>query len=197
LKKENRLIKKLRSLISRRDQLIPEVEKHQIISIDINDMDESIRKLRAEADNEHQLMIDANKLGDEIWDQIKPMLEERDFLRGEADRMHATFISEREKADEVHSSMKEMLSKVNEIRDELKLQRKERDQLVVDHNEMVRMKLKTPDEDDDLADSLSNQLMEQGSLSFGGTALSDSQSIKKSQSKKKHTRRLGTSRGRR
>jgi len=197
LDKENRLIKKLRSLISRRDQLIPEVEQHQIISIDLSDMDESIKRLRAEADNEHQLMLDANKLADEIWDLIKPMLEERDFLRGEGDRLHASYISEREKADEAHSSMKEMLSKVNEIRDEIKSQRDEREQLVIEHNESVRMKLKTPDQDEDLADSLSNQLMEQGSLTFGGTTIPGSLSTKKQTPKKKTSRRLGTSRGRR
>ena len=73
LEKENSLIKKLRSLILKRDKLIPEVENHQIISIDLNDMDDSIQRLRAEADNEHKLMLEQNKLADEIWEQIKTM----------------------------------------------------------------------------------------------------------------------------
>ena len=42
LEKENSLIKKLRSLISRRDELIPHVEQQRIVSIDLSDMDLSL-----------------------------------------------------------------------------------------------------------------------------------------------------------
>ena len=82
LEKENSLIKKLRSLISRRDELIPHVEQQRIVSIDLSDMDESIQRLRAEADNEHKLMLEQNSLADEIWSEIKPLFEEREFLWG-------------------------------------------------------------------------------------------------------------------
>ena len=160
LEKENSLIKKLRSLISRRDELIPEVEQQNIISIDLNDMDESIQKLRAEADNEHTLMIEQNKLADEIWGEIKPMLEERDFLRGESDRLHSLFLEEREKADVSHKGGVELLSKVNEIRDEIKSQHAERERLIRDHNKSVREALRGPDEDENLAESLTERLLE-------------------------------------
>ena len=60
-------------------------------------------------------MLEQNSLADEIWNEIKPMFEERDFLRGEGDRLHALFVHEREKADEAHASLVEMLSKVNEM----------------------------------------------------------------------------------
>ena len=169
LDKENSLIKKLKSLISRRDKLIPDVEEHQIISIDLSDMDESIQKRRAEADNEHNMMIDQNKLADDIWAEIKPMLEERDFLRGEGDRLHSLFVEERGKADEAHSSGLELLSKVNEIRDEIKAQHKEREKLIKDHNQSVREALKGPDEDEGLAESMTEMLLEEGSITFGGT----------------------------
>ena len=195
LEKENNLIKKLKSLISRREELIPSVEEHQIISIDLSDMDESIQRLRAEADNEHQKMIDQNKLADEIWNDIKPLFEERDFLRGEGDRLHSIFVSEREKSDETHSSIVEMLAKVNEIKDEIKSQWLERERLVRDHNKSVREALKTPDQDENMVDDLSKRLIEGGSITFGGTVPPSSEELEPSNSNKKTTRRLGTSRG--
>tara|TARA_B100000959_G_scaffold261087_1_gene298284 strand:+ start:8049 stop:9035 length:987 start_codon:yes stop_codon:yes gene_type:complete len=196
LDKENRMIKKLRSLMARRDELIPSVEEHQLITIDLGDMDESIQRLRAEADNEHQLMIEKNKLADEIWEEIKPMLEERDFLRGEGDRLHSIFVKEREKADEVHASTVEMQTKVTEIRKELKSQYEERERMVREHNDSVRQALKTPDLDDDLADSLSEQLIESGSITFGGTVAEQSSGEPARRRKRKSSRKLGTARGR-
>jgi uncharacterized coiled-coil DUF342 family protein len=195
LDKENDLIKQLRSLISKRDELLPAVKENQIITIDLGDMEDSIQRLKAEADNEHQLMIDQNKLADSIWSEIKPLFEERDFLKGEGDRLHAAFLSERQKADEVHSSIVEMLAKVNVIRDEIKSQLDERRRLVRDHNQSVRDALKTPDQDEGLVDSLSKELMESGSITFGGT-VADSQETGVTHLKgKRPSRRLRTTRG--
>ncbi len=197
LDKENSLLKKLRTLIAKREELIPEVEQQNIISIDLSDMDESIQKLRAEADNEHNMMIDQNKLADDIWAEIKPMLEERDFLRGEGDRLHSLFVEERGKADEAHSSGLELLSKVNEIRDEMKTQHLEREALIRDHNMSVREALRGPDEDENLADSMTKSLLEGGSITFGGTgSKSESNQNSNKSTIKRQTRRLGTSRGR-
>jgi uncharacterized coiled-coil DUF342 family protein len=195
LDKENRLIKKLRSLISRRDELIPTVEEHQIMSIDIGDMDESILRLRSEADNEHQNMISQNKLADEIWDEIKPMLEERDFLRGEGDRLHSMFVSERGKADETHAQITQLLEKVNEIRNEIKSQHEERERLVREHNKLVRENLRTPDQDEGLVDTLTQRLVEGGSITFGGTVPDESENQESEPLSKRRSRRLRTTRG--
>ena len=92
LKKENRLLKKLKTLISKRDELMPEVQELQVIEIDLGDMEGSIQLLRSEADAEHKAMLEANKEADEIWEEVKPMLEERDFLRAEGDRLHLSLI---------------------------------------------------------------------------------------------------------
>jgi len=197
LEKENDLIKQLRSLISKRDELLPAVEEHQIITVDLGAMEESIQRLKAEADNEHQLMIDQNKLADSIWSEIKPMFEERDFLKGEGDRLHAAFLSEREKADETHATIVEMLAKVNEIRDEIKSQLEEAKRLVRDHNQSVRNALKTPDQDEALVDSLSQELMESGSITFGGTVAESEDAEVDHQRGKRSARRLRTTRGKR
>ena len=197
LEKENSMIKKLRSLISRRDELIPHVEEQRILSIDMSNMDESIQRMRAEADNEHKLMLEQNSLADEIWTEIKPMFEERDFLRGEGDRLHAIFVHEREKADEAHETLVEMLSKVNEIRDEIRSQQEMREKIVQDHNKSVRQALRGPDQNEELADSLAEMLLEGNSVTFGGLVSNEgeSQHVEKKGLSKRKQRKLGTSRG--
>jgi len=197
LEKENSLIKKLRSLISRRDELIPHVEQQRIVSIDLSDMDESIQRLRAEADNEHKLMLEQNGLADEIWSEIKPLFEERDFLRGEGDRLHALFLEERGKADEAHQGVVELLSKVNEIRSEIRSQHEERDRLVKDHNKSVRQALRGPDQNEELADSLSDKLLGGESITFEGIVSTDANVVQEEKSEpKRKPRKLGTTRGR-
>lgn len=196
LDKENAMLKKLKSLIAKRDELMPAAEEFQVIEIDLGDMEGSIQLLRAEADSEHKAMLDANKEADTIWEEVKPMLEERDFLRAEGDRLHNAFVSSREAADGIHSQIKVLLDQVNEIRDELKAQREERERLIREHNQSVRDALKTPDEDEELASSLADELLEKGSITLGGTRTVDDPKPHRGKKRKK-SRKIGTRRGKR
>ncbi len=196
LDKENAMLKKLKTLIAKRDELLPAAEEFQVIEIDLGDMEGSIQLLRAEADSEHKAMLDANKEADAIWEEVKPILEERDFLRAEGDRLHNAFVSSREAADSIHSEIKILLDQVNEIRDELKAQREERERLIREHNQSVRDALKTPDEDEELASSLADELLKKGSITLGGTRTTDEPRSHKGKKRKK-SRKIGTRRGKR
>jgi len=67
--------------------------------------------------------------------------------------------------------------------------------LIINHNQSVRDALRTPDEDEELADSLTQKLMKDGSVTLGSTP--DLSKISKTNnSQKRKTRRLGTSRNR-
>jgi uncharacterized coiled-coil DUF342 family protein len=196
LETENKLLKKLKILISKRDKLMPSVQEFEIINIDIGDMDGSIRLLKTEADNAHQEMIDFHKKADMIWEEVKPLLSDRDFLRAEADRLHAAYITCRESANEVHENMKELISQVNEIRDEMKAAQEERIKVIKDHNQSVKDALRKPSEDEDMADSLASRLLNSGSVTLGGALDGDSSSLTvKSTRGKKQSRKLGTARG--
>ena len=188
------MLKRLKTLIAKREELLPIAEEFQVIEIDLGDMEGSIQLLKAEADAQHKSMLKANKEADEIWEEIRPMLEERDFLRAEGDRLHNAFVTSREAADKVHSDMKVLLDQVNEIRNEIKAQQEERERIIKEHNQAVKDALKTPDEDEQLATSLANQLLEQGSITLGGARKGDEASQRPSKEKKK-SRRLGTTRG--
>ncbi len=184
-------------MISRRNELLPAVAEFEIIKIDLNDMDGSIIILKSEADSEHQAMIDCHKQADGIWEDVKPILEERDFLRAEGDRLHAAYITSREAANEVHENMKEIIDQCNEIRDEIKAANEERERVIRDHNLSVKDALRTPDQDEDMADSLTEQLLNSGSLIIGGIRESDEQLTvsKDGGLNKKRGRKFGTARG--
>jgi hypothetical protein len=160
-------------------------------------MDGSIKLLKSEADKAHQEMIDFHKQADLIWEDVKPMLAERDFLRAEADRFHLAYVAHRESANEVHENMKELIGQVNEIRDEMKAAEEERLKVIKDHNQSVKDALKLPSEDEGMADSLASQLINSGSLTLGGVLTGDSKSpVAKNIKGKKQSRKLGTTRGR-
>ena len=197
LEDENKLLKELKKLIGKRNELLPAVKEHQTISIDLGDMDESISRLKVEADAEHQAMVDCHKEADAVWEEIKPMFEERDFVRAEGDRLHNAFVEARKAADEVHSEMKGLLDQVNEIRDSLKAARDEREQTIRDHNQSVRDAFRSPSENEELAGSLEEMFLESGSLTLGGTgAEQESESVRSKKPQKGKRRRLGTTRGR-
>ena len=195
LKKENSLLKFLKKLIIKRDELIPLASEFNLLNIDLGDMEGSIQLLKAEADAEHKIMIDLHNKADEIWDSIKPMFEERDFIQAEGDRLHQSFLEGRKNADEVHASIVELMKEVNEIRDKMKAEIEEGKLVIENHNRSVRESLTTPDQDESLANTLSEKLMEQGSLTFGGTLRDDFKTPVKSKSKKP-SRKLRTTRGR-
>ncbi len=197
LETENKLLKKLKVLIAKRDKLMPAVKDFEAINIDIGDMDGSIKILKSEADKAHQEMIDFHKKADLIWEDVKPMLAERDFLRAEADRFHLAYIANRESANEIHENMKELIGQVNEIRDEMKAAEEERLKVIEDHNQSVKDALKLPSQDEGMADSLASQLINSGSLTLGGVLTADSKApVNRTLKGKKQNRKLGTVRGR-
>ncbi|MBP51189.1 MAG: hypothetical protein QGI73_04465 [Candidatus Thalassarchaeaceae archaeon] len=175
LKAENRILRELKTLIARRDELLPAAAEFESIKIDLGDLESTIQSLKAEADAQHKAMTDAHKEADGIWEEVKPMLEERDFLRSEGDRLHSIFVESRESANSVHSEIEVLLKEVNEARDEMKARREERERVIKDHNQSVKDALKTPDEDEGLADSLTEKLLSQGNLTLGGSMSGDAQ----------------------
>ena len=56
--------------------------------------------------------------------------------------------------------------------------------------------MKTPDEDEELASSLADELLEKGSITLGGTRTADAPKPHR-EKKRKKSRRIGTSRGKR
>jgi len=189
LDKENKLLKKLKTLRLKRKELLPSVEEHSMIKLDLKNLDGSILTLKAEADAEHQAMIDAHEEADKIWEEIRPMFEERDFLRSEGDRFHALFVSNRKSADEVHANLVELYSEVDEIKNELKSQADEQRRFIDEYNSAAKEKLATPEDSEELANSLAEELMASGSITLGGTGVEQATGKGGSKINRKSTRR--------
>ena len=200
-KKEKETMEKLKNMRRRMKELEPEVEKLQLIKVDLSNRDEAIAQLKAEADAAHKEFVECLERAKGMKKELDELFAHRDFLKGEGDRFHKEFLACREKADEVHSKISEMMKQVNETRDKLKIAREERESWITDHNASVTKEMKTGAEDEKVADSMVDHLLSAGSLTFGGTMAGDRAGVgtKKSRSEKKKGMRrvdMTSSRGR-
>jgi len=200
-KKEKETMEKLKNMRRRMKELEPEVEKLQLIKVDLSNRDEAIAQLKAEADAAHKEFVECLERAKGMKKELDELFAHRDFLKGEGDRFHKEFLACREKADEVHSKISEMMKQVNETRDKLKIAREERESWITDHNASVTKEMKTGAEDEKVADSMVDHLLSAGSLTFGGTMAGDRAGVgtKKSRSDKKKSMRrvdMTSSRGR-
>jgi uncharacterized coiled-coil DUF342 family protein len=172
-KKEKETMEKIKYMRRRMKELEPEVAKLQMIKVDLSNRDEAIATLKAEADLAHKQFIECLERAKGMSKGIDELFGHRDFLKAEGDRFHKEFVACKEKADEVHQKIVEMMKEVNEARDKLKMARVERESWITDHNALVAAEMKTGAEDSKVADSMVDHLLDQGSLSFGGTMSGD------------------------
>ena len=200
-KKEKETMEKIKNMRRRMKELEPEVEKLQLIKVDLSNRDEAITQLKAEADAAHKDFVACLEQAKGMSKELDELFAHRDFLKGEGDRFHKEFLACREKADEVHTKITEMMKEVNEARDKLKIAREERESWITDHNASVTKEMKTGAEDEKVANSMVDHLLSAGSLTFGGTMSGDRAGVgakKGRSSKKKGMRRIDmtASRGR-
>ena len=200
-KKEKETMEKIKNMRRRMKELELEVEKLQLIKVDLSNRDEAINQLKAEADAAHKDFVECLERAKGMSKELDELFAHRDFLKGEGDRFHKEFLACREKADEVHSKISELMKEVNEARDKLKIAREERESWITDHNASVSKEMKTGAEDGKVADSMVEHLLSAGSLTFGGTMAGDragADSKKGRSAKKKNMRRIDmtASRGR-
>ena len=172
-KKEKETMEKIKNMRRRMKELEPEVEKLQLIKVDLSNRDEAIATLKAEADDAHKQFVDGLERVKSMRKELDELFAHRDFLKGEGDRFHKEFVAGKQKADEVHTKITELMKEVNEARDKLKIAREERESWITDHNASVSNEMKTGAEDEKVANSMVDHLLNSGSLTFGGTMSGD------------------------
>lgn len=174
LKKENELVKVVQNMHKRLAELEPELKAQELIKIDLDDIEGTIARMKQEADDAHQLMLEKVSEADEASKGMDEMFSHRDFLKAEGDRFHDAFVAEKEKANEIHEKTLELMKQVTEVKGLMKAERDERKSWIVDHNASVVAEMQTGSESDEVADELVKSLLEEGTLSIGGTLDSDS-----------------------
>ena len=200
-KKEKETMEKIKLMRRKMAELEPLVAELQLIKVDISNRDEAIATLKAEADDAHKQFVDCLEKAKEMSKELDELFAHRNFLKGEGDRFHKEFVACKEKANEIHEKIVELMKEVNDTRDKLKIAREERESWIVDHNESVSKMMKTGAEDPKVADSMVDQLLNQGNLTFGGIMSGDREGVvsKKGKSAKKKSMRrvdMTASRGR-
>ena len=196
--KEKEMVKKIKEFSKRIEELEPEVTKFKKVEVDMSDIDSAIKTLKAEADAAHNSMIEAVERLNAKTPEVDEAFAHRDFLKSEGDRFHTEFVELKEKANEVHAKIEELMVDVNKARDELKSVREERKSWLTDHNASVKNEMKTGAQSEEVAELLTNSLLSNGSITFGGLSNEDfvSKSKSKKSDKKKNMRRVDVSRRR-
>ena len=196
--KEKEMVKKIKEFSKRIEELEPEVTKFKKVDVDMSDIDSAIKTLKAEADAAHNSMIEAVERLNAKTPEVDEAFAHRDFLKSEGDRFHTEFVELKEKANEVHAKIEELMVDVNKARDELKSVREERKSWLTDHNASVKKEMKTGAQSEEVAELLTNSLLSNGSITFGGLSNEDfvSKSRSKKSDKKKNMRRVDVSRRR-
>ena len=196
--KEKEMVKKIKEFSKRIEELEPEVTKFKMVEVDMSDIDSAIKTLKAEADAAHNSMIEAVERLNAKTPEVDEAFAHRDFLKSEGDRFHTEFVELKEKANEVHAKIEELMVDVNKARDELKSVREERKSWLTDHNASVKSEMKTGAQSEEVAELLTNSLLSNGSITFGGLSNEDfvSKSKSKKSDKKKNMRRVDVSRRR-
>ena len=198
INKEKEMVKKIKEFSKRIEELEPEVTKFKMVEVDMSDIDSAIKTLKAEADAAHNSMIEAVERLNAKTPEVDEAFAHRDFLKSEGDRFHTEFVELKEKANEVHAKIEELMVDVNKARDELKSVREERKSWLTDHNASVKSEMKTGAQSEEVAELLTNSLLSNGSITFGGLSNEDfvSKSKSKKSDKKKNMRRVDVSRRR-
>jgi uncharacterized coiled-coil DUF342 family protein len=196
--KEKEMVKKIKEFSKRIEELEPEVTKFKMVEVDMSDIDSAIKTLKAEADAAHNSMIEAVERLNAKTPEVDEAFAHRDFLKSEGDRFHTEFVELKEKANEVHAKIEELMVDVNKAKDELKSVREERKSWLTDHNASVKKEMKTGAQSEEVAELLTNSLLSNGSITFGGLSNEDfvSKSKSKKSDKKKNMRRVDVSRRR-
>ncbi|HJL96871.1 MAG TPA: hypothetical protein QF401_01845 [Candidatus Poseidoniaceae archaeon] len=182
-KKEKEMIKRIKEMKIRIEELAPEVTHFEMIKVDLSDLDSAIKTLRSEADAAHQEMLGAVARADVLSPDVDEAFAHRDFLKAEGDRLHTEFLELRQKSDEMHNKITELMVDVNKVRDKLNMARDERKSWMTDHNASVKAEMKTGAESSEVADDLVSTLMNSGGVTFGGIGEGDNASSGKRKAK--------------
>jgi uncharacterized coiled-coil DUF342 family protein len=173
LKKENKMLDRVRELFKTREELEPLIEETEVIKIDLSNIESAISEIKKQADIEHESMISAIEDAEKESEGLDDMLKERNFLQSEGDRLHAAFVEQKSNANEVHDKISTIIKEVTGLKNQIYAERKERKSWIDNHNASVRDEMQTASENNDIANSLVDQLLTEGKLTMGGILDSD------------------------
>ncbi|MEM3397127.1 MAG: hypothetical protein QW620_05100 [Thermoplasmata archaeon] len=148
---------KLKALLSEQDGLIK----------DVKTLDETIKNLFDEANKEHTEVVTLSAQVKEYNERIKSIVDEVSHVIAEANKKHEEFMDLKSKATECHLKAKEMREKIITTRKELRMEEKEAEKVIEEHNQQVKKLLMDEKVYDEFADKSVEELLKKGKINMG------------------------------
>jgi uncharacterized coiled-coil DUF342 family protein len=118
IEKERDLVDNLRKMRKELTRLEAELAKQKTIEVSMDDTDQAIDQLFAQADEEHAQVVHWNKTAREHHDKFVTTIKELRVVQSESNEKHQEFLAFRVKADEFHQKAMELREKVMAVRAE-------------------------------------------------------------------------------
>lgn len=150
---------RLRELLAEQEGLIKEVKN----------LDETIKVLFEEANKEHAEVVTLSTQVKEYSEKIKSLVDEVSHVIAEANKKHEEFMELKNKATECHLKAKEMREKIITTRKELRMEEKEAERAIEEHNEQVKKLLLDEKVYDEFAEKSFDELLKKGKINMGLT----------------------------
>jgi uncharacterized coiled-coil DUF342 family protein len=140
-RKENKLIDRIK--IKRREyaDAKKQMDKQQLIEVDLSDTDKAITELFKKADKEHEKVQKYYEESQKKHEEFKTLINEIATLIGEANKKHKKFIEAREEAQANHEKALEMRSKIVSVKRERMKQYQESKEILRSQNLKARKEL--------------------------------------------------------
>ncbi|MEM3444830.1 MAG: hypothetical protein QW115_02530 [Thermoplasmata archaeon] len=148
---------RLRELLAEQERLIG----------DVKSLDETIKALFEEANKEHVVVVNLSTQVKEYNEKIKSLVDEVSHVIAEANKKHEEFMELKNRATECHLKAKEMREKIITTRRELRMEEKEAERVIEEHNEQVKRLLMDEKVYDEFAEKSVEELLKKGRINMG------------------------------
>jgi len=163
---ERNLMDKLKILRRSLKEQQAELEREEIKSAEVEELDREIDAKFAEAEERHRHVVELAQANQQLYDKVTALMDEATHLTGEADRKHKEFIGAREKADHHHERAMEMRAKLSGFRKDARAERDAGRRLVTDGRKRVRQALQDEKKLKQAADDALQELLAGGKISL-------------------------------
>lgn len=166
VEKERDLIDGIRKQRAELAELERQFEEQRATMGDLDDADKGIDELFAKADEEHEKVVEFQKLGQAHHEKFVEALKAIKILRTEADAKHKAYIAYKTKADDSHNKAMELREQVVAVRGERRAQWQARRNEISEFNKSAK-NLSDPKALEEASESALDALKSGGKISLG------------------------------
>ncbi|MGB9636101.1 MAG: DUF7121 family protein [Thermoplasmata archaeon] len=134
---------------------------------DVKNLDETIKTLFEEANKEHAEVAILSTQVKDFNEKIRSIVDELTHVIAEANKKHEEYTEIKNRATECHIKAKEMREKIITTRRELRMEEKEAEKIIEEHNEKVKKSLLDEKVYEEFAEKSIDELLKKGKLKIG------------------------------